>query len=181
MANWWVGLNVGSDQSTVFGTSSLFSPVGYESLPSGNAIDNAQFTAAALKNKGSSNPVTITVEGVKWFNIQGPYPSQAAANAAIPAIQSAHPAPGEASQLTDAATGQPQSSNSLGGLADIGDFFHRITEAATWERVGEVAAGLILLYIGIRAVTRDTAVGSAGAKSKSTAGKIFSAAKKVPK
>jgi hypothetical protein len=172
---WWVGLNVGSDQSTIFGTSSLLSPVGYESLPSGSIADDALFAAAALKNKIS--PGIITVEGVKWFNINGPFATQAQANAAIPAIQSKNPAPGALSQLTDAATGQPQSSNSLGGLTAIGDFFHRLTEAATWERVGEIVGGLLILYIGVRALTRDTAVGSAAGKSTSTVRKIAKVAK----
>ena len=167
--HWWVGLNVGSDQSTILGTSSLLSPSGYESLPSGSVADDALFMAAAVKDKGSSSPTTITVEGVQWFNIQGPYATQAQANAAIPAIQKANPAPGAASQLVDVATGQSQSTNSvsdpLNYLADVGDFFHRLTEAATWERVGEVAAGLVLLYIGMKALTQSTNAGQAVKKS----------------
>lgn len=44
---------MGSDQSTILGTGSFFSPSGYESLPSGNAADDAKFAAAAAKDKGA--------------------------------------------------------------------------------------------------------------------------------
>lgn len=48
----------------------------------------------------------------------------------------------------------------LGGVQAIGDFFNRLTQANTWIRVGEVAAGLLLLYIGLNAAFKNTAVGS---------------------
>lgn len=147
---WWVGLNVGSDQSTVFGTGSLLSPSGYESLPSGNAADDAQFAAAAAKDKGAAKPVTISVEHVSWFNINGPYTTQAAANAAIPAIQKAHPAPGEASQIVDAATGQPQSTSSAAGLTTLlGD----LTSEGTWLRVAKVVVGSLMIIVGLLKIT----------------------------
>jgi hypothetical protein len=169
---WWVGLNVGSDQSTILGTSSLFSPVGYESLPSGDAVDDAKFAAAAGK------VTTISVENVNWYNINGPYVTQAQANAAIPAIQKAHPAPGEASQVVDAATGQPQSANSVsnpldflknvaGGIGEIGDVVHTLTEANTWIRIAKVVAGGLLLLIGLAHIT--------GAENK-----VASIARKIP-
>jgi len=47
----------------------------------------------------------------------------------------------------------------IAGVAAIGDFFNRLTQANTWIRVGEVAAGLILLYVGLNAATRGTAAG----------------------
>lgn len=147
---WWVGLNIGSDQSTVFGTGSKLSPVGYESLPSGNAADDAKFAAAAVKDKSAASPVTISVENVSWYNINGPYPTQAAANAAIPAIQNAHPAPGEASQLVDAATGQPQSSNSAAGLTTL---LHELTSEGTWIRVAKVVVGSALVIVGLANMT----------------------------
>src|ERR1700722_14753379 len=160
---WWVGLNVGSDQSTVFGTGSKLSPVGYESLPSGNAADDRQFAAAAAKDKGSASPVTISVENVSWYNINGPYATQAAANAAIPAIQKAHPAPGEASQLVDAATGQPQSANSAAALTG---FISSLENSGTWVRVAKVVIGGALVIIGLARMTgADGAVGSAAKRA----------------
>ena len=147
---WWVGLNVGSDNSTIFGTGSLLSPSGYESLPSGNAADDAQFAAAAVKDKGSANPVTISVEHVSWYNINGPYTTQKAANAAIPAIQKAHPAPGALSQLVDSATGQPQSTNSAAGLTT---FLADLTSQGTWIRVAKVVVGSVLIIVGLLKIT----------------------------
>jgi hypothetical protein len=157
---WWVGLNVGSDQSTVFGTSSLFSPVGYESLPSGNAADDAKFAAAAAEDKAATSPVTISVENVSWFNINGPYPTQKAANAAIPAAQKAHPAPGAVSQAVDATTGQPQSSNSAAGLTTL---LADLTAQGTWLRVAKVLVGSVMIIVGLLKITgADQAVTTAG-------------------
>jgi hypothetical protein len=149
---WWAGLNVGSDQSTVFGTGSLLSPNGYESLPSGNAGDDRQFAAAAAKNKGSAKPVTISVEHVDWYNINGPYPTQKAANAAIPAIQKAHPAPGELQQVTGG--GQQNAANGGGlSLANVEGFFAALSSEATWLRVAKVVTGSVMIIIGLARIT----------------------------
>lgn len=40
----------------------------------------------------------------------------------------------------------------ISGLAAIGDFFARLTEANTWIRVGEFLAGGIILYVGLKAI-----------------------------
>ena len=147
---WWVGLNVGSDQSTILGVSSILSPVGYESLPSGNAADDAKFAAAAKKDAVSpSSPVTISVENVSWFNIHGPYPTQKAADAALPAIAKANPAPGELSQLYDAATSKPQSNN-VAGLANL---IGELTSSGTWIRVAKVIIGGVLVIVGVAKLT----------------------------
>src|SRR5947209_7351456 len=42
--------------------------------------------------------------------------------------------------------------NPLSGLNAVGDFFYRLTEAQTWVRVAEVGAGVLLLYMGLKAV-----------------------------
>jgi hypothetical protein len=157
---WWVGLNVGSAQSTIFGTSSILSPNGYESLPSGNAADDAKFAAAAVRDKGATSPVTISVENVKWFNINGPYATQALANAAIPAIQKAHPAPGEVQQVT--AGGSSNAAN--GGGINPGsweNFLGALSSQNTWLRVAKVAIGAGILFVGIAKLTgMDQKVGS---------------------
>lgn len=78
----------------------------------------------------------------------GGYPTQAAAEAAFPQ--------GSAG-TTASSSGNPTVSNApvnpLGGLAGIGDFFGRLTEASTWVRVGEVVLGLVLLAVGIARIT----------------------------
>jgi hypothetical protein len=45
----------------------------------------------------------------------------------------------------------------LGGLQAIGDFFNRLTQKNTWIRVGEAVAGLLLVWIGLSAITKGTA------------------------
>lgn len=49
----------------------------------------------------------------------------------------------------------------IGGVQAIGDFFNRLTQANTWIRVGEVAAGLLLLYLGLNAAMKGTTAGNA--------------------
>jgi hypothetical protein len=148
---WWVGDNVGETggQSTIFGTpSTLFigKASGYQALPSGNAADDRQFAAAAAANKGSSAPNTISVENVQWFNIQGPYTTQAAANAAKAAIQKANPAPGEAQQVANAdlPTGWEQA---------IVDAYGALTSSGTWIRVVKVVIGGVLVIVGLAKLT----------------------------
>lgn len=151
---WWAGLNVGSDQSSLAGTGTFLSPNGYESLPSGNAADDKQFAAAAGKNKGAANPVTISVENVSWYNINGPFTSQVAANAALPAIAKAHPAPGEIQQLT--AGGQGSASNGGGvnlGTNSITGFLGALGSSHTWVRVAKVAIGGTMLIVGVAKLT----------------------------
>ena len=41
----------------------------------------------------------------------------------------------------------------LQGIQAIGDFFQRLTQAATWLRVFEVAIGVILVGVGIASMT----------------------------
>jgi hypothetical protein len=40
----------------------------------------------------------------------------------------------------------------ISGLAAIGDFFARLTQANTWIRVGEFVAGGLILYVGLKAL-----------------------------
>lgn len=47
------------------------------------------------------------------------------------------------------------SSNPLGGLAAIGDFFARLTNPHTWLRVAEFAVGGIFLVIGLNALLHN--------------------------
>jgi hypothetical protein len=56
--------------------------------------------------------------------------------------------------------------NPLSGVNAIGDFFNRLTQPNTWIRVGEVVAGLLLIYVGVNALMRDTAAGKAVQSAK---------------
>jgi hypothetical protein len=54
------------------------------------------------------------------------------------------------------------------GVKEIGEFFNALTQGNTWIRVGEGALGLLLLVVGVAAITRGTPIGSAirtGAKA----------------
>ena len=163
---WWVGLNVGSDQSTIFGTGSILSPNGYESLPSGNASDDAQFAAAASYDASNpSKPKTISVENVSWFNINGPYPTQAAANAALPGIAKQNPAPGEFQQIT---AGGQQSAAQGGGINfssiqnALTAFYDKVTDGKMWRSLGWIILGVVLMFIGIMVLLRKPIEGAVG-------------------
>lgn len=102
--------------------------------------------------------------------ISGPYLSLAAADAvaATEPENSTQPTPIPGLSVTPG--GGFQASNPLTGLAAIGDFFQRLTQASTWIRVGEVLLGLILLAAGLARITHAvpaatriaTAVGTRG-------------------
>lgn len=47
----------------------------------------------------------------------------------------------------------PKISNPLDFLGEIGDFFHRLTQASTWIRIAKVLAGGALLLIGLSHIT----------------------------
>lgn len=61
----------------------------------------------------------------------------------------------------------------LSGLAAIGDFFARLTEANTWIRVGEFIAGALILYIGLKAVVAPEGQRIASRTAKQTAKSIY--------
>lgn len=176
---WWVGMNVGESGSdkTIFGTPSIsalnpFSPSGYESLPSGNAQDDAQFAAAAKKNKGSTKPVTISVENIEWFNIQGPFTTQAAANAAIPAIQKANPAPGVLGQVQKDNNSNPVGAvagavdNAVNGITSVVGFLSALGDPHLWIRLVKIVAGGAILIVGLVKLTGlDSKAGGIAAKA----------------
>ena len=65
--------------------------------------------------------------------------------------------------------------NIVPGVKDIGDLAHRLTEPQTWIRVGEVIAGAVILFVGLKAVTSGTPVGEAtktAAKPVKAVGKV---------
>jgi hypothetical protein len=56
-------------------------------------------------------------------------------------------------------------SNPLAGLSAIGNFFGNLSNPNTWKRVAEGIAGGMLLYVGIKALASNTAVGSAASSA----------------
>lgn len=50
----------------------------------------------------------------------------------------------------------PDLPNPLSGINAVGDFFQRLTQPATWTRVGEVLLGGILVYVGVRALAHGS-------------------------
>jgi hypothetical protein len=98
--------------------------------------------------------------------VYGPYLTEALAEKAHPQ-GSGGTIPPVAGQTTPP-TVNAQPSNPLGGLAAIGDFFQRLTQASTWARVGEVALGGILIYAGVRALSSGSTTVGAGARKSAT-------------
>ena len=56
----------------------------------------------------------------------------------------------------------------LSGINAVGDFASRLTEKNTWLRAGEVAIGVIILYVALKAMFPST-VGAAGQAGKDVA------------
>lgn len=136
---WWVGWNHAQGDLAKF--PSLSGPNGYETFPSGSAADDAAIVKAGVGG-------TLSLHNITWTIMGGPYSTKALANAAIPAIQKATPAPGAVSQVTQSVT------NAVPGLNQIGTFFSDLGQANTWIRVGEVILGVILIGIGIAHITK---------------------------
>jgi hypothetical protein len=74
-----------------------------------------------------------------------------------------------AGSASGAGTSLGGAAQNLGGIAAIGDFFNRLTQAHTWIRVGEVIAGVLLAYIGLRAAFSGTAAGNVVKQNVDTA------------
>jgi len=146
---WWVGENITNQNS--LRTSNFFSnnaPSGYQSFPSGDAADDAQIVAAGPTPDPSQPGATVkNLHAIDWVGVHGPYPSQKAANAAIPAIQKANPAPGAVQQATTAATT---------------GWTHNIEQ---WLVRGfEMLLGAALIVIGLAKLASDTPAGKAAIK-----------------
>lgn len=83
--------------------------------------------------------------------------------------------PGPASTIAPGAGAAAQPAAEAGtvlqGLPQIGAFFSALTQGNTWLRVGEVVAGLLLLYVGLNALAQNTAAGNAVHSATQTARK----------
>jgi hypothetical protein len=99
--------------------------------------------------------------GTGWHE----YSTQAEMDAAVKANGWPAPNQGFANPVTDAenqagATAKA-SASTLTGLPAIGDFFQRLSQASTWERVGEVVLGVILIAVGLAKMTHVVPVATA--------------------
>lgn len=108
----------------------------------------------------SLNPITESAflanearlhTGTGWHE----YSSVAAMNAAVAAnhwpapTQNNNPVTAAGKQAAGTATHAAQQATNLTGLAAIGDFFSRITEANTWIRLVKVVVGGVLVIAGL--------------------------------
>lgn len=102
--------------------------------------------------------------GTGWH---GPYKTEAQADAhagvtGAKDINSDNPLSAANNALNNAA------SQAVPGIADVGDFAHRLTESSTWIRVGEVLLGGILVYAGVRALSHGSSTVGVGARQSAT-------------
>jgi hypothetical protein len=100
------------------------------------------------------------IPGLGWHELKIPYSAsrqQAIADAKKEYPQGAPPG----GDLKGALGHDVVQGAGLAPLTSIGDFFHRLTESQTWIRVAEVIGGGLVLFIGVRALTSQTAVSTA--------------------
>jgi hypothetical protein len=105
--------------------------------------------------------------GQTVVQVQGPFATKAAAEKAIGAAGTS--GQGGLTVNPDPSAPQANQAPTLGGLAAIGDFFARLTEAAVWERIGEVVLGLLLIAVGVAKLTHAVPVATKIAKTAGTA------------
>ncbi len=115
-----------------------------------HAIDSQGYPGAVKESAAKPTPGSY-----------GPYATQAAAQAELTSLGAAQ----HAKQTTTV-------SGPLSGIAAVGDFFQRLTQANTWERIGEVVLGLILIAVGVAHITHAVPVATTVAKAAGTAAVI---------
>lgn len=79
-------------------------------------------------------------------------------NASNPAAAGVAGAQAAAKAAAESAAG------AIPGVAQIGDFFQRITQANTWLRIGEGLLGIILIAVGLAHMTRAVPIATAIAR-----------------
>lgn len=128
-AQWWVIIGIGANPNT----------------PVFSYFQGTSAQAHAAANK------VVQIAG--QTNLSGPYATKADAQKAVSSgqVQPQNPSAGPQPNLF----GQPAPSvpNPLSGLASIGDFFSRLTNANTWLRLGEVVLGVLLIAVGVAKMT----------------------------
>lgn len=115
----------------------------YYAQPSTGTIQRQDnpFAVAALKAVGFQGPFT-------WDQAQSAIGNYQQATAGTPAGNAT-----QAAKNTYHAAQAAASANPLSGLAAIGDFFSRLSQANTWLRIGEGLLGIILIAVGLAKMT----------------------------
>jgi hypothetical protein len=132
-----------------------------------DVADAAQARAGALIWGPQANPPPQVTTPIRQF-LAGPFANRADAQKYKDAIGSLNPLPpGGTPIIGSSGRGLTQSianANPLAGVAAIGDFFQRLTQAHTWVRIGEVVLGLALFVVGLAAVAGHTKAGKTATK-----------------
>jgi hypothetical protein len=127
-------------------------------------VELGQGTAAQAKAADSAG-----LKAPGWP--KGPFTSQAAATAAAKQqnitiggtvqLGTSPLNPGPIKSVGIPGVGSVKVPNITNPLAGIADFFQRLGEASTWERIGLFIGGGVLVYIGLKASFGETAAGQA--------------------
>jgi hypothetical protein len=78
--------------------------------------------------------------------------------------------PGGANASNPAGAAVSDAEASIPGLQQISTFFSFISQAATWERVAEVLAGAVVVYVALKGLTGADPVGTANQAARKWAG-----------
>lgn len=92
----------------------------------------------------------------------GPYPTKAQADSALQALNGVIATPEPLVPGTKIQV--PSIPNPLSGIAAVGDFFQRLTQASTWLRIFEIVIGVLLVGVGIASMTKAIPVATKIAK-----------------
>ena len=130
------------------------------------AASRAPGTAASrfliVQAAAKSDITASSVGGAAITSVDGPFATRAAAQKDA----GKGPVPGTGGKTNVQASGgaDVKIGNPLSGLAAIGDFFQRLTQASTWIRVAEVVLGFGLIVVGLAHLASGTAVGKAAVR-----------------
>lgn len=109
-------------------------------------VVNQMTRPGGARGPQQTNYVVVSTTGGKRpvNTVAGPFSTRAQAVAWQSSANTAGNSPGSA------AGGIAQAAVGATGLGALGDLAHRLTQPSTWIRVGEVLAGLILIYVGLK-------------------------------
>lgn len=100
-----------------------------------------------------------------WFpDWHGPFPTKAAAQHYAATHGGAQPT-GLGGNLTNTVT--------AGATTGLDDLAQRLTQSHTWQRVGEVVAGFILFYVGLRAFFPSVVPSASSVGRRAVTGGLF--------
>jgi hypothetical protein len=133
----------------------------------------AWYSAALAKDK------SLTPDAAVGTYLTGSATAGALSDILTPTISSLLQIPGAAAK--GAAGPSLSLSNPLSFLEPLANLANALTQSNTWLRVGEVLAGGMLVYLGLKSAFQNTAVGHGARQATSTVKKSHSTAKKTAK